>query len=126
MSNAANGSVLLEVKNLKVYFPVYEGVFQRKVTDVKAVDGVSFTIHRGETMGLVGESGCGKTTAIMEILNLVKPVSGTIAVLGRDTAQLSLADRFAIRRDLQVVFQEAFSEAPMGEQHGNLYIPPIS
>jgi peptide/nickel transport system ATP-binding protein len=73
---------------------------------VHAVDGISFDIRERETLALVGESGCGKTTAIMEILNLVKPQGGTIVVLGRDTTTLTAPDRFAIRRDLQVVFQD--------------------
>jgi peptide/nickel transport system ATP-binding protein len=76
------------------------------VGTVYAVDGISFDIREGETLSLVGESGCGKTTTIMEILNLVKPMGGEIVVLGQDTGKMSGSEKFAIRRDLQVVFQD--------------------
>ena len=75
----ATGETLLEVKNMKMYFPVTSGIiFQKKVADVKAVDNVSFTIARGETLGLVGESGCGKTTTGRAILQLYKPTEGDV------------------------------------------------
>jgi peptide/nickel transport system ATP-binding protein len=79
---------------------------RRRVGTVYAVDGISFDIREGETLGLVGESGCGKTTTIMEILNLVKPMGGRIVVLGDDTTNLSSSERFAVRRQMQVVFQD--------------------
>ena len=68
-----NNSLLLEVKNLQVYFPIYGGVIQKKIAEVKAVDGVSFSLHRGETLGIVGESGCGKTTVGRAIINVLRP-----------------------------------------------------
>ncbi len=71
----SNKDILLEVKNLQVHFPIFGGVFQKKVGQVKAVDDVSFTIHRGETLGLVGESGCGKTTVGRAIINILRHVS---------------------------------------------------
>jgi peptide/nickel transport system ATP-binding protein len=100
-------AVVLEVDALIKQYPLTKGVaLRRRIGTVHAVDGVSFEIREGETLGLVGESGCGKTTTIMEILGLVKPMGGQILVLGKDTANMSGSDRFATRRDLQVVFQD--------------------
>jgi peptide/nickel transport system ATP-binding protein len=98
---------LLELRDLVKHYPLVKGaILHRRVGTVFAVDGISLDIRVGETLGLVGESGCGKTTTIMEILNLVRPESGSIVVLGRDTAQMSDRERFAIRRELSVVFQD--------------------
>jgi peptide/nickel transport system ATP-binding protein len=103
----ADRPAVLEVRDLVKHYPLTKGsMMRRRVGTVHAVDGISFDIRERETLALVGESGCGKTTAIMEILNLVKPQGGTIVVLGRDTTTLTAPDRFAIRRDLQVVFQD--------------------
>src|SRR5688572_4904785 len=98
---------VLEVTNLVKHFPLVKGaIMRRRVGTVFAVDGISFDIREGETLGLVGESGCGKTTTIMEVLNLIRPASGQIVVLGKDTAQMTGEDRFAIRRELGMVFQD--------------------
>lgn len=98
---------ILTVDGLVKTFPLMKGsVFKRRVGTVHAVDGVSFTIKAGETLGLVGESGCGKTTTIMSILDLAAPEDGTVVVLGHDTAHLSRQDRKSVRQDLQVVFQD--------------------
>ena len=98
---------VLELGDLVKHYPLVKGaILQRRVGTVFAVDGISLDIREGETLGLVGESGCGKTTTIMEILNLARPASGNIVVLGRDTAQMSDRDRFAIRREMSVVFQD--------------------
>jgi peptide/nickel transport system ATP-binding protein len=100
-------SAVLEVRELVKHFPLVKGsILQRRVGTVYAVDGISLDIREGETLGLVGESGCGKTTTLLEIFNLKQPASGRIVVLGRDTAQMSDQDRFAIRRDMSVVFQD--------------------
>ena len=98
---------VLRVTDLDKEFPLMKGaVFKRRVGTVHAVDGVSFDVRRGETLALVGESGCGKTTTLMEVLSLQAPQEGTIVVLGKDTADLGRAQRRQVRRDLQIVFQD--------------------
>jgi len=99
---------LLEVKNLKVHFPVKPGVFSRVRAHVKAVDDVSFTIGPGETLGLVGESGCGKTTLGRAIVRLTEPTSGSIWFEGEDLAGMSGAALRACRRKLQIIFQDPY------------------
>jgi oligopeptide/dipeptide ABC transporter ATP-binding protein len=100
---------LLEVRGLKKHFPVRQGLFGRRPTWVKAVDGVDFTVHAGETLGLIGESGCGKTTTSKLILLQERPTDGSIAFEGRDIAGLEGAELMAYRRAVQVVFQDPFS-----------------
>jgi oligopeptide/dipeptide ABC transporter ATP-binding protein len=102
-------STLLEVQSLKVHFPVKRGVFSRAREFVKAVDDVSFSIAPGETLGLVGESGCGKTTLGRAIVRLVEPTSGNILFQGKDLAHLNGAELRAKRRSLQMIFQDPFS-----------------
>jgi peptide/nickel transport system ATP-binding protein len=109
-----NGGVLLEVKNLKKYFPVKRGIFRRTVGWVKAVDGVNFFIRRGETLGLVGESGCGKTTTGRAILKLIEPDPGSQILFhddGRtiDIAKLRPRQMKPLRRKMQIIFQDPYS-----------------
>ena len=99
---------LLEVKNLKVHFPVKHGLFSRVQAYVKAVDDVSFSIQPGETLGLVGESGCGKTTLGRAIVKLVEPTSGSVLFEGEDIAQLSGSQLRARRRKFQMIFQDPY------------------
>jgi peptide/nickel transport system ATP-binding protein len=118
--------LVLDVRDLVKHYPLLKrGLMRRRVGTVHAVDGISFDIRERETLGLVGESGCGKTTAIMEILNLVKPEGGTIEVLGRDTAALTPAERFAIRRDLQVVFQDPLASLDPRLPIGDILAEPL-
>ncbi len=100
---------LLEIRDLKKYFPVRKGLFQRVVGHVHAVDDVSFAIQPGETLGLVGESGCGKTTVGRTLLRLYEPTAGTIHFRGRDVTHSRGADLRQLRRDMQIVFQDPFS-----------------
>lgn len=101
--------ILLEVKNLVKHFPVKAGIFQRTVAVVKAVDGVSFQIKKGETFGLVGESGCGKTTTGRCVLMLETPTSGEIVFKGVDITKLSQKQLRKLRPKMQIVFQDPFS-----------------
>lgn len=106
---SGNGEVLLEVKNMKMYFPVTSGIiFQKKVADVKAVDNVSFTINKGETLGLVGESGCGKTTTGRAILQLYKPTEGEVYFNGMRLNDMDGSSMRAIRREMQIIFQDPY------------------
>ena len=100
---------LLEVKNLVTRFPVYGGIFRQKVANVHAVENVSFTINRGETMALVGESGCGKSSCGRSILRLVEPTSGDIFLDGKNIISLNGRELRSARRDMQMVFQDPYA-----------------
>ena len=107
---AANSEILLEVKNLRKYYPVTKGfIFQRQVGAVKAVDDISFFIRKGETLGLVGESGCGKTTTGRVILRLQEPTQGEALFEGRDIFKLRKEELRRLRRDMQIIFQDPYS-----------------
>lgn len=101
-------NTLLEVNNLKMYFPVYNGAFGRKIADVKAVDGVSFSIPTGKTFGLVGESGCGKTTVGKCILRINEPTEGQIKYEGIDITHLNNHQLKPYRREIQLIFQDPY------------------
>jgi oligopeptide transport system ATP-binding protein len=106
---AERNNVLVRVRNLKKYFPITRGVFQRHVGDVKAVDDVSFDIYQGETLGLVGESGSGKTTVGRTMLRLYEPTGGEIDFEGRDLAKLSPSELRETRRRMQIIFQDPYA-----------------
>jgi oligopeptide/dipeptide ABC transporter ATP-binding protein len=106
---ANEDAALLEVRELKKYFPVRGGIFHRIINQVRAVDGVSFSVRRGKTLGLVGESGCGKSTLGRAILRLHEPTSGQILVEGRDITGYSRDQLVAERRRMQIIFQDPFA-----------------
>ena len=111
--------VLLEVKNLVKHYPIKAGVLQKTVGKVRSVDGVSFSIERGKTFGLVGESGCGKTTIGRTLIRLVEPTSGQALLNGQDIFSLNKKDLKALRPKLQMIFQDPYSSLnprmPVGE-----------
>jgi len=100
---------LLEIEDLKKYFPIRGGIFQKTIGYVRAVDGVSFFLNRGESLGLVGESGCGKSTTARAILRLIEPTAGRIFFEGKDVCQLVEKELRYLRRDMQIVFQDPYA-----------------
>ena len=127
-SSAATQSedIILEVKNLKMYFPVGSGFLSRKpVGYVKAVDDVSFTVKRGETLGLVGESGCGKTTTGRAILQLYKPTAGQVIFDGQDLTSMNTKTMRGMRREMQVIFQDPYSSLNPRMTAGNIIGEPL-
>ena len=118
-------SPVLEVEGLTKHFAVRKGVLQRVVGHVHAVDGVSFTIGAGETLGLVGESGCGKTTVGRTILRLIEPTAGTIRIEGRDITRLSRSELRPFRRQMQIIFQDPFSSLNPRMRAGDIVGEPL-
>jgi oligopeptide transport system ATP-binding protein len=116
---------LLQVENLVKHFPVGGGMFSKPAGQVRAIDGVSFTLQRGETLGLVGESGCGKTTTGRCILQLERPTSGRIVFEGVDLATLSEAELRKVRRRVQVIFQDPYSSLNPRMTIGQIIAEPI-
>ncbi len=118
--------ILLDVRNLKVNFPVRSGSFiPRRVGEIKAVDDVSFSVRRGETLGLVGESGCGKTTLGRAILRLEKPTSGDIYFDGEDVTQMSAGRLRRLRRQAQFIFQDPFTSLDPRQTAGDCIGEPL-
>jgi oligopeptide/dipeptide ABC transporter ATP-binding protein len=121
-----NNQVLLEARDLKKHFPVTKGLVLMKVAGwLKAVDGVSFQIRRGQTLGIVGESGCGKTTTAKMVLMMEKPTSGGIFFQGKDLAKLSTAERKEYRASVQAVFQDPWSSLNPRLHVGSIIAEPI-
>lgn len=117
---------LLEVRGLRMHFPISEGIMlRRQVGEVKAIDGVDFSLRRGETLGLVGESGCGKTTTGRCILQLERPTAGEILYDGVDINALPAAGRRALRRRIQVIFQDPYSSLNPRMKVGDIIGEPI-
>jgi oligopeptide/dipeptide ABC transporter ATP-binding protein len=116
---------VLDVRDLKKHFPVREGLLQRAAGTVYAVDGVSFTIGQGETLGLVGESGCGKSTVGRTVLRLTEPTGGSIAIDGHDITHLSKTELRPYRRQMQIIFQDPFSSLDPRMSAGAIVAEPM-
>ncbi|HEY7123244.1 MAG TPA: dipeptide ABC transporter ATP-binding protein [Ktedonobacterales bacterium] len=116
---------LLEVKDLKVYFPVHGGLLGRTVAHVKAVDGVDLVVLRGETLGLVGESGCGKSTTGRAILQLIKPTAGTVRFKGQELTRLNPAQIRQQRANMQMIFQDPFGSLDPRFTVGEIIAEPL-
>jgi len=117
---------LLEVKHLKIYFPVTRGLFKKQVAEVKAVDDVSFKVDAGETMGLVGESGCGKTTLGRGILRICEPTSGQVFFEGQDIHKLSTEKMRRLRRKMSLIFQDPYGSLDPRQSAGNIVGEPLT
>jgi peptide/nickel transport system ATP-binding protein len=123
--NQHQDNVVLDVADLKMYFPVMRGLLRRKVADVKAVDGVSFKLMRGETLGLVGESGCGKTTIGRCILGLYHATAGKILFQSKDLASLPEKKLREVRRNMALIFQDPYSSLDPRQNAGSIVGEPL-
>ena len=121
----AKDGFLVEVDNLHMYFPVVAGLLRKKVADVKAVDGVSFHIKRGETLGLVGESGCGKTTTGRCILQLYRITGGKVSFEGKDLSRLKGGELRGMRRNMQLIFQDPYASLDPRMTAGDIIGEPM-
>ena len=123
--NKAQDHNLLEVRDLKVYFPVMRGLLRKQVAEVKAVDGVTFNVRKGEVLGLVGESGCGKTTVGRSILGLYRPSGGQILFEGHDLAKRSEKAMRETRRKMALIFQDPYSSLDPRQNAGSIVSEPL-
>ena len=122
---AAPGEKLMEVRDLYKHFPIHAGFFRRQVGAVKAVDGISFDVMRGETLGLVGESGCGKSTTARLLLRLVDPTNGSINFNGREIASIKGSELKSLRREMQMIFQDPYSSLNPRKTVGTIISDPF-
>jgi len=116
---------VLEVRDLKKHFPIHKGLLQRAAGTVFAVDGVSFSIAAGETLGLVGESGCGKSTVGRTVLRLIEPTAGSIRLSGKDITTLDKSELRPYRRQMQIIFQDPFSSLDPRMSAGDIVAEPL-
>ena len=125
-ANFDSGRNLLEVNELKMHFPLTQGIiFQRQVGAVRAVDGIDFFVEKGETLGLVGESGCGKSTTGRAILQLYKPTSGSVKFEGTELTDLGRERMRRMRREMQIVFQDPYSSLDPRMTVGDIVGEPL-
>src|SRR4051812_42926235 len=125
-ASASQSSVpVLEVANLKKHFPIRQGLLRRTTGNVYAVDGVSFSIRAGETLGLVGESGCGKSTVGRTILRLIEPTDGSIKINGEEITTLDRSALRPYRRQMQIIFQDPFSSLDPRMSAGEIVGEPL-
>src|SRR6266436_2124700 len=122
---ATTGTTLVDVKGLKVHFPIKGGLLGRTVAQVKAVDGVDLFVRRGETLGLVGESGCGKSTTGRAILQLIKPTEGSVKVDGVELTTLPAGEIRKKRADMQMVFQDPYGSLDPRYTIGQIIAEPL-
>src|SRR6187549_1108354 len=123
---ARRGEALIEVRDLVKHFPLTSGIiFQRQIGAVRAVDGVSFDVMRGETLGIVGESGCGKSTTARLLLRLLDPTSGSIEFDGRQIGKIKGAELKALRREMQMIFQDPYSSLNPRKTVGTIISDPF-
>ncbi len=126
MTDHTLSETLIEVKDLKMYFPVTKGiVLRRKIGDVKAVDGLTFSIRKGETLGLVGESGCGKSTTGRALIQLFKPTNGEVIFRGTDLTKLPQEQMRQMRRKVQMIFQDPYASLNPRMTVGDIIAEPI-
>ncbi|HQU37172.1 MAG TPA: ATP-binding cassette domain-containing protein, partial [Anaerolineales bacterium] len=121
----ADNNVLVRVDNLVKHFPIMRGLFQKQVGAVRAVDGLSFEVKRGETLGLVGESGCGKSTTGRAVLQLYRPTSGNVHFDGTDLTKIKGEELRAMRRKMQMIFQDPFASLNPRMSVGNIVAEPL-
>jgi len=124
--DASGRPVLVQVRDLKKYFPIRRGVLRRTVGHIKAVDGISFDIYQGETLGLVGESGCGKSTAGRTILQLEEPTAGTVQFADRELTEMSRTEVRKARRHMQMIFQDPYASLNPRMTVGNIISEPLT
>jgi len=125
MSGKASREKLLEVNALKMWFPIYRGILQRHVADVKAVDGINFHVYHGETLGLVGESGCGKSTTGRAILQLYRPTAGQVLFQSQNLVKLKDNDLRPMRRQMQMIFQDPYASLNPRMTVGSIISEPL-
>jgi oligopeptide/dipeptide ABC transporter ATP-binding protein len=124
-SSQQSNAEIIAVKNLKMYFPINRGIFRHKVGDIKAIDDISFEIKKHETLGLVGESGCGKTTTGRCVLRLYKPTSGSIIFNGKDISGLPERKIRPLRREMGTIFQDPYGSLNPRETAGGIVSDPL-